>query len=637
MLLRVIGLLLLFYTFVLAQEVKGEYSISSLQNISQASKDRYFDIKGLPDLYVSKQCRKKCKKDCCWDVLRDVNGNIVRNYSTSDDVYAIARNRYKNKSYLLFAHTYGPKKKRKTKYHLVDNNLKEYDVPSFSGNTKKLITKDANLVEASSYGVYLNGLKQYDSKKFESIEITNNPEGDIAIGGITQTTRTIFVSDFKSKKWLPANITLAQHSDTKDIFSVYPDTNSTIYAVAYNLINIYNKGLLASSVNFKTGQTHAGWIYNYEKFNIGFNPEVYVRDKNIVINAKNSSTGSNVSFNITPQEFAQIDKSAPQRDGFEDESYLSFMVGAGVEMLEWYANTEVKKDDVSYAQTDYELSGSIYKKIYLQGRAGDTQLAISYMKNEAKKVGGLTEKASETLNFFIDFNALLSKSSTLRIAYTSSNINGIATFTDFKNGATCVTPDGTQVEFETKIERYSLLVMKERGFYAGAEYTSFQTPSTVGFSNSAKNIAYYGLDPEFKIKNLEFVFGHDTAAYAKRYETNFNTLYLQGMGGLGLSYYDMSSDFEKSIKAASGKKIVSSDISFVVDLEIQLGYLWQQRSKMLKGLGYSFDIGVKARGSYTGSGQSDDSDNTIEANEITMEMDRYDVWYGPYAYFNLMF
>ncbi len=637
MLLRVIIMLFLVYSVGMAKEIDGEYSISSLQNSSTSSKDSYFTLLGAPDLYVSRQCRKKCKKDCCWDVLRDVNGNIVRNYSTSDDVYALARNRYKNKSYLLFAHKYGPKKRRKTKYHLVDNNLKEYDVPSFFGNTKKLITKDANLVEVSSNGVYLNGLKQYDSKSFESIEITNNPEGDIAIGGITQTTRTIFVSDFKSKTWLPANITLAQHSDTKKIFSVYPDTNNTIYAVAYNLINIYSKGLLASSVNFKTGQTHAGWIYNYEKFNIGFDPEVYVKDKNIIINAKNSSTGSNVSFNITPQEFAQIDKSAPQREGFENETYLSFMVGAGVEILNWYAYTEVTKDDTTYAKTDYELSGSIYKKIYLQGRAGDTQLAISYMKNEAKKVGGLTEKASETLNFFIDFNALLSKSSTLRIAYTSSNINGIATFYDSQKGATSVTVDGTQIEFETKIERYSLLVMKERGFYAGAEYTSFQTPSTVGFSNSSKNIAYYGLDSEFKIKNLEFVFGHDTAAYAKRYETNFSTFYLQGMGGLGLSYYDMSSDFEKNIKAASSKKIVSSDIAFVVDLEMQLGYIWQQRSKMLKGLGYSFDIGFKARGSYTGAGQNDDSDNSIEYDEITMEMDRYDVWYGPYAYFNLMF
>ena len=48
-------------------------------------------------------------------------------------------------------------------------------------------------------------------------------------------------------------------------------------------------------------------------------------------------------------------------------------------------------------------------------------------------------------------------------------------------------------------------------------------------------------------------------------------------------------------------------------------------------------MGIKARGIYTGAGQSDESDSTIESDELSMEMTRSDLWYGPYVSYSVVF
>ncbi len=633
MFLKLLLFISLLYSFGFTKTDDTIYSISPLKN-SSYSKDKYFNSINLPDIYIDTQCRKDCKKDCCYNVLKNQNGQIIRSYSTNDYVDSIANNRYRSKAYLMFSHTYGYGKNRQTKNHIVDNKLKEYPTPTIMDSLANAITKDGKLVQVNSDGIYKNSTKILDSKKFESVVISNNPDGDISLAGVEKDSRIIYISNLNS--WLDTGITLATHSDKKGILSLYPKNSYESYLVAYNIINIYNKGLLGSYLDFSKNIYKSGWIYNSEKNNIGFDPEIYTKNSDIIINATNSSKDKRISFQVTKEQFLNIDQDKSKRGGFEDEEFLSFMAGAGIEFLFWDTTTEVSKDD-DYASSKYDISNSIYKKLYLQGIFLDTQLAISYMKNEAKKVGGLTEDISDSLNFLIDFNSFISASNTLRITYTTSNINGITTFIDKHNGGVSITPDLQKEEFKSTIQRISLLIMGERGIYGGVEYTSFETPSTIGFSGSSKNIEYYGLDNKFGIKNVEFIAGIDTAAYAKRYETDFSKFYFQGLAGFGISTYHISDDFENRVENISHKKVVNSDFSFVLDLEAQFGYLYQQRFKSAKGLGYSIDLGFKARGSYTSTGQSDDSDSKIEYDELTMEMTRYDIWYGPYAYFNIMF
>lgn len=84
------------------------------------------------------------------------------------------------------------------------------------------------------------------------------------------------------------------------------------------------------------------------------------------------------------------------------------------------------------------------------------------------------------------------------------------------------------------------------------------------------------------------------------------------------------------MESLSNKSILSSTYSLVLDAEVDLGYIWQERFKSVRGIGYSIELGAKVRGIYTGIGQSSDSDSSINANELKMEMSRYDIWYGPY-------
>ena len=629
----ILSLLLSLSLFAVETE-DAEYYISTLKNGGE-SLDSYYDTLEIPNLYVSRACRKNCKKDCCYDVLRNRSGEIVKSFSRSDSVVELARSRYKDKSYLLYSHTSGFKKYRKTKVILVDNSRKRYSVPRRSYSAyDRVISKDAKIVEVGRKGIYINGTHILEEQNFESAKIENDADGNIGVVGVDDISRALIVSNLKEYKF--ANIALASRSDKKGILAVYPTKNS-VFAVAYNLINIYNKGLMGAKVDFKNDTIESGWIYNYEGRNIGFYPQIYTKDKHLYVLTHDSSLDKRVHFSISAKEYASITQTTPLRDGFEDEAFAGFVVGAGLSYLAWEANTDVTdSDDIEYANAKYEIANTLYKKVWLQGRVGNTQLAVSYMQNEAQKVGGLTKDANDVLSFFVDFNDLISSSSVLRIAYESANINGIANFHDKEVGATNITAD-ERVEFKSIIDRISLLVMKEKGLYWGFEYSTFETPSAVGFSNSAKNIEYYGLDEKFSLSNYEVVIGYDTASYAKRYETNFSKFYIDGLFGFGLSCYDMSSEFENSIQNQSGKKIVDSSYSFIVDAEIEVGYLFQQRFKTLKGFGYALDVGFKARGIYTSTGQSDDSDNTIESDELTMEMSRSDIWYGPFVNYSIVF
>lgn len=636
MIFKLLITLSVLFSFSLAVETEfDEYFISEL-NSGGMSKESYFDSLDLPNLYVGTECYKNCKTDCCYSVLKNENGKKLKSFSVGDSVATIARSRYKNKSYLYYSHSHGSGKNRTTDYYLKDNRLKSYEIPyGVNGAFDSAISKDADLLQIAYDGLYINGRLSLDSMNLESGVIENDFNGNIAVGAIEKESRQVYVSNLN--KWVNSTIQLASHSDKEGVLTVYPD-DKYVYLAAYNLVNIYNKGLMGAKVNIDDSSIKAGWIYNSQHQNIGFYPEMYLAEDAMYLNAKSSTTDKTVHFEITENEFNAIDKTSPIREGFENEDKIGFMIGTGVSYLAWSANSSASdKDDVDYADTEYEISNSLYKKVWLQGRIYDTQLAVSYMQNEAEKVGGLTKKASDVLNFFVDFNGLISESSALRVAYEKANVNGLTTFIDKNAGAINITPLSSPVEFESTLERFSLLVMQEKGFYGGFEYTTFQTPSAVGFSGSSKTMEYYGLDENFHIQNYELVFGYDTAAYAKRYETDFSKFFFQGLFGVGVCDYDMSSEFKSKLANQTSKTVASSSYSFVVDAEIEFGYIWQQRLKRAKGLGHSFNLGMKARGIYTGAGQSDKSDSSIEADELTMEMSRYDIWYGPYINYNIIF
>ena len=215
-------------------------------------------------------------------------------------------------------------------------------------------------------------------------------------------------------------------------------------------------------------------------------------------------------------------------------------------------------------------------------------------------------------------------------------LNAIASLDEGGDANSVLNYNGS-VGVTNEVTRYSLLVMQERGFFYGLDYTQFQMPSLLGFGKSG-DVKFAVFDPKTKIKKYSIELGYDELSYAKRYETYLSRFYIQGLGGVGLGYIDYSNEVSSTIHTRSnalGYDDVTSPLTFVFDGVLDIGYIYQNRVKLLHGLGLSSQIGIKARGTYYLSGSSSKSEDSD--NKLTLEYDRYDLWYGPYVSLNLIF
>jgi hypothetical protein len=321
---------------------------------------------------------------------------------------------------------------------------------------------------------------------------------------------------------------------------------------------------------------------------------------------------------------------------FETKPFISLDAGVGFAYLSWESSSYVDDDNKNkYAELEYDIAQTIYTSIYIQGQINNIELALSYMQNRAQQKGGLVRDANNLFSFFVDINDFISPQNSIKLIYENANVNGLATFNDENYGGINLTPIISPIEFKSDLKRISLLIMMKEGAFFGGEYDNYTIPSALGFVDRYRDLKYYGVDKDFGIKNFKLVAGYDTASYAKENEIDYSTFYMQGSGGVGLSVYDISDSFKENLQNISNKDIVQSKYSLVLEAQVQVGYLWQQRFESLKGLGYSFDTGIKVRGNYTGISASDDAD--IDYNELHMRMKRYDIWYGPFINCKIIF
>jgi len=619
-----------------------EFTLGKIVN-GKVSKEAYFNRIGLPNVYVSSQCPKKGK---CWPVIRNTQGKVIKSYSTSDSVGTVSSGRYKGIAYLLYSYTYGPKKNRVTKYYLVDQNLKQYDVPNGSGGLS-LISKDRDLISVSKFGVYKNGVQILNNEEIDVAAISNNPQGDIAIAAVLKVSDEIIVTNLS--EWKSSNIVLSKHGDRKGIISVYPKDAYNVYAAVYKNVNIYNKGLMGAHVDFSANKLEKGWIFNSAERNVGWDPDMYINDSTLHIGTKDTTNRKPVHIIVTSKDYFALGEELPKHiEGFEQESEFDLLVGAGITQVSWLASSSIgdisSDSDLEYGEVKYDIGKSLYKSIYFEGRYGSTHLSIAYLENEAEEIGGLATKASKILNFLVDFDGFIGDSTTLRLKSTKGNINGIATFVDNNTGSTKMLNNatiGTPTEFQSELVSYGAYLMMERGWYSGLEYTDYTTPSAVGFSDINKNVVLYGMDPNFEIKSYSLVFGYDEISYAKRYEVDLARFYFQGLGGIGWADYTLSSEAQQAVaNTPEGLgKTINYTGSFTFNAEAEFGYIFQQRFKVARGLGYSFTAGYRAKwaGNATGQAEDDGEDDVyIEPNELELEMGRYDIWHGPYASANFI-
>ena len=551
---------------------ESDYHLSPLHS-GQKSLHSYFNSLGIENVYQSTVCRENCTGDhCCYPVIKNGKNHVLYSYGSDDSVSTVASGRYKSGAYLLYEHSYRSGKKSYTDRYLIDANGKRYDVPRFnSANAlSAIVSKKRDVMQVFEDGIYRNDTLIVSASGLERAQIRSNPRGDMAVVAVNDVG-AVLVSNMK--EFISANILLAKGGDRDGILSVYPKNSEQVYLAVYNNVNVYNKGLMGAVIDFKGGQSHSGWLCNSERENIGFDPQLYVNGDEVIISSYNSSTKEHVSQTVTLTQFNSIDLSAPKHTkGFENEPFLGFIVGAKLSQLSWIASSKVEPESTTYASVDYDIGDSLYKSIFFEGRISNVNLGVSYLKGEAQKKGGLTAKASEALNFLVDFNQLISPSTSLRVMLTDAEINGLATFNTDYNGLS-LTPNGTQEAFSSKLTRFSVLAMMERGWYFGGEYANYITPSAVGFSNSSKNIDTVALDKEFEIQTYEFVFGYDEISYAKRYETDLARFYVQAMGGIGAAVYSLSSQTRSAVESSTAKSIKNSTYSIALDGSVDVVWM----------------------------------------------------------------
>lgn len=619
------------------------------ENSSTTSYSRYLSQLGIPRVALQRQCTKN--KKTCWMTVINQNGNKIKTFSSSDSVSSQASGRYNKVAYLLVSRSYRCGDKTCTQKLLINNKGSINDIGDVPWKKKPLATrigKNKTLYALSHSAIITQLIGRTASilnspETILSGEIGYNTDGTISAICIADSGK-IYWTD--GQQWKQLTTSLAAHGDRIGVAAIYPKNNNTQYIAIYRYINEYNKGLYSLRYDSTSEKEVGGWLFNSEDRNIGFDPVIYIKKNgSIVINAADSSNEKDVSFDLNDKDFSKLSPKLPgyiTDNGFEEEKFASFMLGSGISQLSWVANSKVKQDETVYLNIDYQIANTLYTSVNLEGRIGNTTLTLQYLQNQSEDLladeinsnssasnPGLSKAASSYLFSTFDVQGLLSPSTSLRIQAEIGETKGVA-FIDAQNGSI------SSQEFATKMTRIAVLAMKERGYFFGADAISYAIPSAIGFSDSSKSIIYSGFDSAFGFTALRAIIGYDALAYSKRYETDYSRFYWSGSGNLGLGLAKISAETEQAALASSSATSIDSTPLYVTaGLDVELGYLWQQRFKQVRGLGYSFGLGYRANYSYLGAGQSKDS--VPESDKLYMEFDRKDLLHGPFLKVNIIF
>ena len=641
--------LLLFFLLCTTSVTAQEFSYVE-QSLSGESYLDYLFIRDTPAVSLKRKCTND--KKTCWSVAVNQSGKKIKSFGSKDSVTQIALGNYRDIGYLLVSHTYScGNDKTCTDKLLINSNgrIKNIgDIPWDGDVLATRVGRDGELYAVSKDAFITrrqdNNATQISApESMISAEIGFNVDGIISAIVVAESGQ-LYWSD--GRQWKLLSVTLAAHGDRMEIAAIYPKNRNSHYIALYRYINEYNKGLYTVRFDPVSGKEKGGWLFNSEDRNVGFDPSIYSNQQgDIFVSAKNSSEDKKAFFKLNDSDFLKMNSMLPSHvveNGFQEEKLASFMLGGGISQVVWNASSKLEKNDVIYTEADYLIADTIFMNVNMETRIGDTSIVISYLQNQAEDLvsneidaGGnsvskvLSKEASNYLFSSIDFQGLLSPSSMLRIQAEVGETNGIAKVKHF---------DGSVAyhDFSTEMKRVAVLAMKEGGYFIGGDYIAYTIPSVIGFSDSSKSIAYSGFDPDFGFQAIRFVTGYDALAYAKRYETDYSRFYWSGSGNIGIGWAEISSAIEDDALAISGENEIDSlPMYFTFGVDLELGYLWQQRFKRFSGLGYSIGAGYRGSFSTMGIGQSDDNDSV--SGKLYMEFERDDWMHGAFFKANIIF
>ncbi|WP_457600690.1 hypothetical protein [Hydrogenivirga sp.] len=626
-----LGALVVLLVVTLALSFGQEFSFVPPERGSYSTEE-YFDEIGLPDIKLKVDCPRNSKV-CYLSLINDRGHLLVGPYSDKYNSLRIeGKSRFRGRALAFVSRSYRSGDRAYTEYFLINDAGRRVDYgdilngaievkPLPDGNV--LVVSSSDLTEYSPDGAVFTLQLPL---RLEYAYAGNNPTGLVAVVGAGGNDLLFVEYLGERSRFLIDHGALTRRGDRLGILSIYPEREGLSYAAVYRYVNEYNKGLIFYELNFAEGSLVKGHLFNSELRNVGFDPSVFSLKDRVVVSAKNSTEGGHLHFVIPKEDIPKIALARPEHiRGFEYEKNAELILSARFSALSWNALSEVKKGSTTYAKVKYDMSNSIFYGTSVEGRVGDTQIAVSYLQNKAEEKGGLKAKTSRVLSAVIDFHGLFGRS-TLRIGYEQGSINGIAKFTDVQNGTT------SSVVFETDLKTFYGYVMFERGLYGGLEFISYKIPSAVGYSYGG-SVVYYDFDPNFRLNSLLLVAGYDKVSYARRYETNFNQFYFAGNLGFGLGKADVSGRIRDRAIQLSGASDDQIPLYMVLKGYGEFGYIVQRRARVLKGLGFSLNLGYRFTGMFIGAGNDGDGDQ----DKVYLEFSRYELLHGPFLQANVIF
>jgi len=626
-------LLLIILLAFLGFSSAGEYYLVPPEEGSYTTQE-FFNRLGLPNITTKLECINN--SEVCYKYIVNDRGKVLAGpYNTKYNSVSIEGvSRFKDKALALVSRHYRSERNSYTEYFLLDDSGHRVTYGDFFGvgifvkpllNGNVLVVGRNSITEYSPEGRVLS---LGTPLQLEYAHVGNNPSGVVSVIAIGGNDLLFTEYNGVESVFLIDRRALTKRGDRAGILHIYPEKRGLSYAVVYRYVNEYNKGLVLYELNFKQRRFRKGFLFNSELRNIGFDPSVFSTEGEVIVSAKNSTEENYVHFVIPKGKIPAMVGVKPKHiEGFEEEKKAELLLSARVSTLTWNALSEVRKDGTTYAEVKYDMSNSLFYGSSIEGRVGDTQIAITYMQNRAEEKGGLSAKTSRFISAVVDLHGMFGRY-TLRLGYDRGSINGIAEFKDSLKGTT------HNAVFETDMQTYYAYVIMERGLYGGLEFINYKIPSAVGYSDSSGSVVVYDFDREFTLNSLILVAGYDKVSYAKRYETNFKRFYFAGNGGLGLGKADVSSDIEDRAQQAAGASDTEIPLYIVLKAYGEMGYIYQRRAKILRGLGFSFNLGYRLTFMLVTAGNNGEDK---DPDKVYLEFSRYEFLHGPFLQANLIF
>ncbi|GHB77380.1 hypothetical protein GCM10008107_28600 [Psychrosphaera saromensis] len=595
---------------------------------------------------VLKKANKDCSKECSQKLI--VGTKTFRyNYKASLQISAI----YNNIEWALISLPIKNNKRTIMHYYLhSSNSRKRFSTTKMCKGLDRDISSQGEVVCITGGNVEVVG--KFSGNKDKTFPLLPNvkiavvdhyPGGVINLAYINETINEydeglleyqLNVNDLNNLKksqssWLTTQTNLHKNSDFGDILAVNSRGDRKFSAAVYEWVNAYNKALVAYNFS-STGIDNVGKINASELHNYGFSPSVEMTKRNVTFSALNSSSGERERFSYSNTDLTKMNY---EQHEFANASTFEFMFGAGFQPSFWHVSQTVDVDDISKARTKYEMNTNTLTSYYMQGRWGDSQLAVSLLQNKAKeKVNHAIDNKliQEVVKEYVvqyDYHGLFSGASTLRLMYGSLNAGGIATYQVDDE-------EESEYAFESKRVIYQALVMAEKGMYAGGYYSTYNSPSMVGFADEYRDYAGVAFDKDFRLSKYGVVLGYDEGWYGSRYETDYNRWYISGEVGLGMVRLHAS---RQVLLDAVGTDEGDIHGKNTIELKwaIDAGYVWQRRIKSLKGLGMSVLAGYKIQMESLGQDPEDGEED--EDGGWIINYQRQDIIHGPYVKLNVIF